>query len=718
VPDRFTATATDQADKQPRGTPKSRSWQQAAHLFVLTAFAVAQPVYDRVGDRPAYLADMGVSAAAIVLLALTFSFLLPSLLAAIVWGVGRFSTRIGESLYAVIVCLLCTVTAAPLINRVDWLAAWISIGLTISVGTAATWVYLRFRPARLVVTVASPAIVVFPALFLLASPVAWQFFYPHQQISTERWNPVPVVVVVLDEFCGMTLVNENREIDAIRFPNFAKLAAGATWFRNATTVYPDTVHALPAILSGRYPSNNWTPGIADRPQNLFSVLQATDAYDIVAFEPISRLASLPVTNGESSHPSVLRQLTSIMPALSRVLLFHVTPLDLRSQLPEVPKLWFGFHEKTNADRRQRQGVFRYAKGDDRQEQFDHFLECLDDTPRPQLYFFHVLLPHIPWCYLPSGRKYIAETSSWELNDDIVLGDELYVEQCQQRQLLQLRFCDSQMGRLLERLHDTGLYDKCLLIVTADHGVSFKPGNLRRYANEGNLPDIMSVPLFIKAPGQSAAAVSDKNVETIDILPTITKFLGIDLHLQVDGVSVFDVTRPERPDKKFKREEMLSSSPMVVPPDILSHSTVSAEIRQRFGSPDAPDGLFRIGSHPELLGRAATDFPLGKGASTELKLTRGGSVYSHDPQELVPCYFEGKVVIPSNLTEPMDLAIAINGIVRATTRTYRVRGYRDQFSAMVPESAFHEGANDVRFYVVTVAAPTPNLIECAVQFSLR
>ena len=43
-------------------------------------------------------------------------------------------------------------------------------------------------------------------------------------------------------------------------------------------------------------------------------------------------------------------------------------------------------------------------------------------------------------------------------------------------------------RRLDRLDETGLYDRALIIVTADHGVSFRPGGRRRRATVSNLAD--------------------------------------------------------------------------------------------------------------------------------------------------------------------------------------------------------------------------------------
>jgi hypothetical protein len=683
---------------------------QVVHLFVMTAFAVAQPVFDRVGERPAFLSDMGVQPPAIVLFATLFSIILPAILAAGIWAVGRVFPRARAPFHTVVVYILLTVVGAPVVNRLDGLPPWLAIGLMAAAGAAATWAYFKFAGARSVVTVAAPAVVIFPAVFLLTSPMARQYFFFKPIVETSRWNPIPIVVVVLDELCGMTLMDEQRDVDARRFPHFAELARTSTWFRNATTVYPDTWQAVPAIISGRYPTDNWLPTVADRPQNLFSILDATGAYESTVFEPISRLATPKGVYAPRRDSNAIGQLFSLMPAVGRVLLFHVTPADLRSQLPKIPQLWFGLHDSGVVDPRQRHGVFRYAKGSDRRRQFDHFLECLDDSPRPQLDFMHVLLPHIPWCYLPSGRKCIAESSEWEVLDDNLVADELFAEQCQQRHLLQLEFVDSQIGRLLDRLRETGLYDKCLLLVTADHGVSFKAGEPRRAVTAGNRSDIMSVPLFIKTPGQTTGVVSDKNVESVDILPTIADLLGIELQLPVDGRSVFDNSTSERREKKFYDS---IESDLRVPAAILSNSSVSQELRRRFGSPNDPEAMFRIGPHFELVGRRIDDLPPGTGAPVRIALIRSGTVYTQDRDALVPCYFEGRVVAPGKLEESVALAIAINGVIRATTRTYRLDGYRDRFAAMVPERAFREGPNDVQYYSISGADSDVRLTPCQV-----
>ena len=59
-----------------------------------------------------------------------------------------------------------------------------------------------------------------------------------------------------------------------------------------------------------------------------------------------------------------------------------------------------------------------------------------------------------------------------------------------------------------------------------------------------------VPLIVKFPGQAAGLVSDQNVETVDIVPTIASVLSTTVPYDVDGRSLLDVTQPDRTHKTF------------------------------------------------------------------------------------------------------------------------------------------------------------------------
>ncbi|MEJ7714617.1 MAG: sulfatase-like hydrolase/transferase [Thermoleophilaceae bacterium] len=120
-----------------------------------------------------------------------------------------------------------------------------------------------------------------------------------------------------------------------------------------------------------------------------------------------------------------------------------------------------------------------------------------------LNFKHVLLPHVPWQYLPDGRQYrrVATEPIPGISRQSYR-DQGQVDVLQQRHLLQLGFADLEVQELIARLKKEGMWDKAMVVVAADHGVSFRKGQFdRRKANERNVDEIAPVPLFIKAPSQ-------------------------------------------------------------------------------------------------------------------------------------------------------------------------------------------------------------------------
>ena len=83
----------------------------------------------------------------------------------------------------------------------------------------------------------------------------------------------PVVVIVLDEFPLADIQAVDGTIDGERFPGFAALARGSTWFPNAYAVHDSTHFAVPAILTGMAPRPGAdTPSYRAHPRSLFTYL--------------------------------------------------------------------------------------------------------------------------------------------------------------------------------------------------------------------------------------------------------------------------------------------------------------------------------------------------------------------------------------------------------------------------------------------------------------
>ena len=73
---------------------------------------------------------------------------------------------------------------------------------------------------------------------------------------------------------------------ASRFPNLARLAGQATWYRNHTTQAGFTTEAVPAIFTGQTPEGG-PPLFTEHPDNIFRLL--ADSHDLVVSEALTQL---------------------------------------------------------------------------------------------------------------------------------------------------------------------------------------------------------------------------------------------------------------------------------------------------------------------------------------------------------------------------------------------------------------------------------------------
>jgi hypothetical protein len=169
--------------------------------------------------------------------------------------------------------------------------------------------------------------------------------------------------------------------------------------------------------------------------------------------------------------------------------------------------------------------------------------------KPALDFLHVLAPHRPWARLPSGRPYAVEGDGGvpaSVRETLRLTKDRKVALALWRaHLLQLGYADRLIGRVIERLRRTGRYDRSLIVVAADHGVSFRPGQPLRDVTPANVDEIAPVPLFIKQPHGRNRGTDLAPAQTIDVLPTILDTIGARRPPGLGGVSLLGRV-PRRP----------------------------------------------------------------------------------------------------------------------------------------------------------------------------
>lgn len=675
-----------------RGTGRGR-WTAGLHIFVIVGFAVAQPLFDLLARQAEFFIFQDLAPVDIVVLVFVLSVLLPLSLIGLEEIVGLISSLLRRGVHHALLALGVALTILPLLQPLSAVHLLFPVSGAVVLGMYTARFYDFFAPVRLFFSLLSPAALIFPLLFLFASPVFRLVFPMDASVPAARVqiaDPPPIIFIILDEFPTTSLMNEHHQIDAARYPNFAALASNATWFRNATTVSNGTHHAVPAILTGNYPEPDRLPHAVDHPSNLFTLLAGT--YDLKASGLLTQLC--PTGLCPQERPSMGRRLSLLLSDLTVIYLHLLLQPNPRDGLPSPAHQWNG--SPLNPLR---------TSFSDRRQQGMNFLRTIQETDRPSLYFLHLLLPHAPFQYLPSGREYLrgGVILFFDPNPRRRAPDSWKVSQDYQRHLLQVGFVDTWLGELLEHLRTLGLYERALLILTADHGTSFRPGDFSRWPTQTTFQDIMPVPLFIKAPFQAQGRIDDRPTETVDILPSLADLLAIELPWAVDGRSAFG-SPTERIPRIYRSPGL---HPAVFPGLVEARRRAVARQYRLFGSGSPVLTPSASGPHSSLVGQSVDEVGSVGDIPVQITFDRPETFTNVDLEsDFIPAYITGQVSPPTSPDgQPVWLAVAVNGRIQAVTRPWRepISGRQGEWSAVVPETAFRAGHNTVEVLMVVDAA---------------
>ena len=147
----------------------------------------------------------------------------------------------------------------------------------------------------------------------------------------------------------------------------------------------------------------------------------------------------------------------------------------------------------------------------RVQDFNRFLASFERASRttaPTLYFLHVLMPHGPWLYTPNGQRARGREPARAGPRRTSSGGAPTSRSRRgsgtcSRSATRTR-CSAASSTGCEAV---GLWDKALVVVDPDHGISFRGGDKRREPTTTNLSDLAFIPLFMKLPGAADRAGS-------------------------------------------------------------------------------------------------------------------------------------------------------------------------------------------------------------------
>ena len=710
------------------------------HIAALWALAVAQPLLDLIARNSDFLVAHQMNQAGVFGLTAVLVVLCPLLLIATIAGIRLVQRTASAVAVVVAVGILTALLAMQVGKRVSTHASLV-IPAACILGVLCAVAYHRSSVVRAMGSTLSIAIVAVPLVFWLQPGVlpivsARSGMSIFSGVQASASSDTPVVFVVFDEISLVSLLDAEAMIDPALFPNLADLASAGVWFRNATTVCDYTRWALPAIVTGRHPNPDAAPSGRDHPQSIFSLLAPT--HEVVAIESVTDLC--PDTVCARSEVPLGSRVTRLGRDLVVLFQHIVLTDDLTRRLPDLTTAWADFQAPEAANPRAaaaRRAELRRLKGarpsrDSRMERINVLSQRIQqrDAGRSQLYFLHSMLSHTPHWLLPSGQIDSTRSATTALQWPTALPgktpepwsrDEWVVAQAYQRHLLQIGFVDAVVGRIISDLKAAQIYDRSLVIVLSDHGTAFRPGWPRRDLIPENAAEVMRIPLIVKLPAGSPVAVpgtyrrgaqnvNDRNVETIDLVPTIADVLGIRLPWPTDGRSLVDPAGKEPAVKTIfydmarRRQDFDRAGP-----DLRPALRAKLEI---FGGAENPYRVPKPARFGELVGQTAGDVPIVDGGCA-VTVDYLSDFSRMDPDaDRVPFEFGGQLDEGGLSNRLPYLAVSVNGTIRAVTRPWQ--NAPREWIATPPLDAWRSGANDVGVFRVDPAPSGLVLRRCTVR----
>jgi hypothetical protein len=673
-------------------------------VLLLFNLAVAQPLYAVLSHGTAFFVAHAFTPLELVVFSLSLSLVIPAVLASLLLMLRPFGARWFEFGQLLLLWVLSLLALLTFLDDVDAIAA-VPLGIAAAGASLFAALYMSARRIREFVRFASVVSVIFPLAFLFFSPVR-DLMENRVAPHPDRPQPeleildAPIFLLVFDELSTVSLVDKQGAIDAKNFPNFARLAARATWFRNATANGTNTEIAVPSVLTGRHPQRDLAPNASAHPVNLFTLL--APRYEVVGFEHLVRLCPESICRNRIS-PRIFP-----MAALRDAFVVYqhvVLPLRLSAKLPPLEGRWSNFAAETRSKQSGDSPFGRKAK-----PHFEAFLSSIDAGAPGKFFFIHSLLPHVPYVFLPDGRTYASDDSihtlpGWELTpNNLWARDDDLVAQGYQRALLQTQMVDGLLGRFLDRLEELGLERESLIVVTSDHGANFVPGVARRGfgLNPETWASGMMVPLFVKLPGQPRGERSDRNVQSIDIAPTIVDALGRVPNGLFDGGSAIDAaivppkTKQPLPWRGERRELPADLTPL-----LLKAAALKEDL---FRSTDGVVDYYRLAKFGEAIGLPLDRFVMGPEERASVVLDTPAKPPRPVPGvDFVAASIEGAIEGDATALHSSFLAIARGGRVVAIAKRFE-KGDRSRFYAIVSPEFYGSEGEASSFYSITQNEP--------------
>ncbi|MEO6030169.1 MAG: sulfatase [Candidatus Binatia bacterium] len=186
-----------------------------------------------------------------------------------------------------------------------------------------------------------------------------------------------------------------------------------------------------------------------------------------------------------------------------------------------------------------------------------------DPAKPFFLWIHLIDPHGPYTAPTEPERYVGDAHAkpgqrvlqlgagnagfGEIPRYQVLNDVRDPSYYVARYDAEIRYVDDALAGFFAKLKALGLYDRTLLVVTADHGETLDEPTHHRYFSHGLVAyeEDARIPLIVHEPAGTkrlAGADTQRPVLSIDVAPTMLDLLGVEIPAAFEGRSVVPAMR--------------------------------------------------------------------------------------------------------------------------------------------------------------------------------
>lgn len=347
----------------------------------------------------------------------------------------------------------------------------------------------------------------------------------NNEILSDQSKTPPIYFLIFDGISLNSLLKDG-DINQSLFPNFYQISQEWTWYKNAQTNATSTIPARSMLFSGNYhhkkSGNNIFKNLASSSIKLNISLTPSDILEKKSSKKIS---------GEF-YQNNLKSAITLNKSIFVAYLDISLPSPLRKYINNTPlKSWrFDWRGEVPAEYKSKENIY-YGKMF--KDQFFKFLENSTDQKGTSGNFnlLWSMISHFPYIFDENGNIKTQTDSSFRVN----MSQEA-VEKTKKNYSKMLQYVDSLIGIFIEHLKSQKLYNDSIIIITSDHGIN--PAGSNYVIND----DVTNIPFFIKAPGLTAGP-NERDVQIIDIAPTILNILELPGYEKYDGQSLLQSYQP-------------------------------------------------------------------------------------------------------------------------------------------------------------------------------